>query len=80
MIEIFGWVCTILIIIGFYLNSNKNHISAGIVWIIGDIGWVIYDFIIVNYSHAFLSFIIIAINLKLIYNSKTNYNKEGIEK
>lgn len=77
MIEIFGWCCTLLVLLGFYYNSIKKSIVAAILWIIGDIGWIIYDVIIVNYSHAALSFFIIILNLNLIKNSlmKNKYNQ-----
>ena len=40
------------------------------VWIIGDIGWITYDFFIDNISHLVLSVVIISINLYGIFNIK----------
>ena len=41
-----------------------------ITWIVGDIGWITYDFFIANISHLVLSAVIISINLYGIYNIK----------
>ena len=62
MIEFLGWVATILVLVGFVLNSKKRFYPALIIWIIGDVLWIIYDVLINNYSHCALSTIIIIIN------------------
>jgi hypothetical protein len=67
-IEILGWVSTVLVLIGFIFNSCQRLIPAITTWILGDIGWITYDIFIHNYSHMFLSFIIISINIYGIYN------------
>lgn len=76
MIQILGWLSTLLVLIGFWLNAKKQLYWALIIWIIGDIGWIVYDIAIDNYSHCTLSTIIILINLYGIKNfhdkSKTN--------
>lgn len=72
MISFLGWICTILVLIGFLLNANKKLIPALIIWIIGDVGWIIYDYFIDNWSHATLSSIIILINVYGIYKCKKN--------
>ena len=41
-----------------------------ITWIVGDIGWITYDFFITNISHLVLSVVIISINLYGIYQHK----------
>lgn len=63
MVDVIGWICTIIVLIGFFLNANQNLKWALIVWIAGDIGWIGYDYCIDNWSHATLSSIIILINL-----------------
>ena len=63
IMETFGWLCTVLVLIGFVLNSLQKLKYAIYLWIIGDLGWIIYDLSINNYSHLVLSFIIILINL-----------------
>lgn len=58
-----GWVSTLLILGGYYFNSVEKRRAAFISWIVGDIGWVVYDLFISNWSHMTLSFIIIFLNL-----------------
>lgn len=70
MIDILGWVCTILVLIGYFLNSHQNQRWAFIVWIIGDLGWIVYDYCIDNWSHAALSTAIILLNSYGIIKNK----------
>lgn len=70
MIEILGWICTGLVLLGFWFNANKNHIYALVFWIIGDLGWITYDYFINNWSHATLSTTIILINIFGIFKWK----------
>lgn len=68
MIEVFGWLCTAVILVGFILNSYGKLYPALITWIIGDIGWIVYDLYIDNISHLALSMAIIGINVFGIVN------------
>jgi hypothetical protein len=68
MIEVFGWICTAIILVGFVLNSYGKLYPALITWIIGDIGWIVYDLYIDNISHLALSMAIIGINVFGIIN------------
>tara|TARA_Y100001937_G_C6976372_1_gene265685 strand:- start:355 stop:609 length:255 start_codon:yes stop_codon:yes gene_type:complete len=70
MIELLGWASTGLVLLGYILNAKQKFKSAMTVWIIGDIGWITYDFYIDNISHLVLSAIIISINLYGIFNIK----------
>jgi sulfite exporter TauE/SafE len=70
MIELLGWASTALVLSGYICNANRLVTYAMISWIIGDIGWVIYDLYIDNISHLVLSFVIISINLYGMYNIK----------
>ena len=70
MIEILGWTSTILVLLGYVLNAKMQYQAAMIVWIVGDIGWITYDFFITNISHLVLSVVIISINLYGIYQHK----------
>ena len=70
MIEILGWTSTALVLIGYILNAKQKFKLAMTVWIIGDIGWITYDFFIDNISHLVLSVVIISINLYGIANIK----------
>jgi len=70
MVDILGWLCTILILTGYILNATQNQILAFTIWIIGDIGWILYDYYIDNWSHATLSTLIIVINLYGYYKKR----------
>ena len=60
MIELLGWISTILVLLGYILNAKQKFKLAMTVWIIGDIGWIVYDFFIANISHLVLSVVIIS--------------------
>ncbi len=70
MIEVLGWTSTVLVLLGYVLNAKMRYQAAMIVWIVGDIGWITYDFFITNISHLVLSVVIISINLYGIYQHK----------
>ncbi len=81
MNEYLGWLNTALILFAFYLNAIKNDLALYI-WIIGDIGWIIYDYNISNFSHAVLSLSIIGLNVYGIYyikKGKKNENQKIVE-
>ena len=63
MIELLGWASTGLVLLGYICNARGNSKLAMITWIVGDTGWITYDFFIDNLSHLVLSLIIIAINV-----------------
>lgn len=63
MVILLGWACTATVLLGFYLNAIRKYHIALITWIIGDLGWIVYDYLINNWSHATLSTLIIVINL-----------------
>ena len=68
-IEILGWVSTGLVLAGYVFNAKQLSKLAMYTWIIGDVGWIVYDLFIDNISHMVLSFVIIVINLYGIYNN-----------
>ena len=70
MIEFLGWIRTALVLLGYICNARQLFTYAMIAWIIGDIGWVTYDFLIDNFSHLVLSIVIISINVYGMYNIK----------
>jgi len=70
MIEALGWTSTILVLFGYILNAKMKHQAAMVAWIVGDVGWITYDFFITNISHLVLSLVIISINLYGIFNIK----------
>ena len=79
MIEILGWVSTLLVLVGYILNANQLSKLAMVTWIVGDTGWIIYDFFINNLSHLVLSLIIISINVYGIWKflSQAKKSKNG---
>jgi hypothetical protein len=74
MIEALGWTSTVLVLFGYILNAKMKHQAAMVAWIVGDIGWITYDFFITNISHLVLSLVIISINLYGIYQYKVMQN------
>ena len=67
MIEVLGWISTALVLVGYITNARGLTKTAMVAWIIGDLGWIIYDIFISNISHMVLSLVIICINLYGIY-------------
>jgi hypothetical protein len=67
MIELLGWISTTLVLVGYFANARGLTKIAMVSWIIGDIGWIVYDIFISNISHMVLSFVIICINVYGIY-------------
>jgi len=74
MIEALGWTSTVLVLFGYILNAKMKHQAAMVAWIVGDVGWITYDFFITNISHLVLSLVIISINLYGIYQYKVMQN------
>ena len=70
MIEILGWASTLLVLAGYIANAQGLRRTAMVTWIVGDIGWIVYDVYIDNVSHMVLSFVIISINLYGIFRCK----------
>lgn len=73
--EILGWLSTALVVLGYVVNAKGNLKPALGIWIIADIGWIIYDISIDNYSHMVLSTTIIVINVYGIIRRKLNGEK-----
>jgi hypothetical protein len=82
MIDALGWISTTLVLVGYVANSSGKTKLAMLTWILGDIGWITYDFYIDNFSHLVLSLVIIIINLYGIYRlwkSSLHKNKSNNE-
>lgn len=75
MIDALGWICTVLVLIGFIGNAKGYYKTAMVTWILGDLGWIVYDIYINNLSHLVLSLVIIAINVYGIYRIIQNNNQ-----
>lgn len=69
MIDILGWFATAAVVVGYWLNANKKLYTALIIWIIGDICWIVYDIYRDIYPHLGLSLFIILINSYGIYKN-----------
>jgi len=69
MIDLLGWCCTALVLLGYILNSRQMLRPALVVWIVGDVGWIVYDMYIDNLSHLVLCITIIGINIYGIINA-----------
>jgi len=39
MIEVLGWLSTVLVLAGYILNAKGLDKSAMVLWIVGDVGW-----------------------------------------
>jgi hypothetical protein len=61
-IEVIGWVATILLLVGYYLNA-KRRISSWIVWMVGNSTMLVYSSLIQSWSVAFLSLALIILNI-----------------
>ena len=59
MIENLGWISTVLVLLGYILNSNEKPRHAMIAWIIGDTGWIVYDYLINIHSPILISQILL---------------------
>ena len=70
MIEALGWISTALVLAGYISNAQHYTKLAMFSWIVGDIGWITYDFFIDNFSHLVLSLVIISINVYGIIHQK----------
>ena len=44
MTELLGWISTLLVLSGYMLNARTLTKYAMISWIVGDVGWIAYDF------------------------------------
>ncbi len=73
--EFIGWLSTVIVLMGYLINSLGKIKYAMYVWLLGDFGWIVYDFYIDNFSHFSLSAIIIGINIFGIYRIIKQKNK-----
>ena len=61
-VECLGWVATITLLVGYYLNAKKM-ICSWIVWLHGNGVMLIYALAISSYSVAFLSIALMLLNV-----------------
>ena len=61
-IELLGWLATGILLIGYYLNANKV-LGSWIVWLHGNALMLVYAITIESYSIAFLSVVLMGLNI-----------------
>ena len=71
-VELIGWIATVLLLIGYYLNAKRQRISW-VVWIAGNTLMGVYAYMISSMSVACLSVILVGLNI-YGYNSWKNNN------
>jgi len=69
--EILGWTATALLLVGYYLNA-KQYIYSWLVWLVGNSMMMIYAMLIQSYSVAFLSIILVFLNIFGFYSWRKN--------
>ena len=67
ILEYMSWTASMLVLIGYWFNSERNSKLAAYVWIIADMLWIIWDIAIANWAHIAMSMAIIALNARTIY-------------
>lgn len=71
MIELLGWISTGILLIGYYLNA-KQKISSWWFWFVGNTGMLLYALMISSYSVAFLSIVLMIMNIYGYISWKNN--------
>ena len=69
--EILGWTATALLLVGYYLN-DKQYIYSWLVWLVGNSMMMIYAMLIQSYSVAFLSIVLVFLNIFGFYSWRKN--------
>ena len=65
--ELIGWIGTLLLLFGYYLNAKKQIVSWAI-WIVGNSTMLVYAWLIESSSVAFLSAVLILLNIYGYYS------------
>ena len=68
-VELIGWIATLLLLLGYYLNAKKKIISW-VIWITGNSVMLLYAWQIESSSVAFLSAVLILLNIYGYYSWK----------
>ena len=69
--EILGWIATAILLVGYYLNA-KQYIYSWLVWLVGNSMMMIYAMLIQSYSVAFLSIVLVFLNIFGFYSWRKN--------
>ena len=70
-IQVIGWVGTIFVLYGYYLNANK-HILSWLVWIVANFLLFIYSIYMHVYPQVGLAFVLMVLNIYGYFNWKRN--------
>ena len=70
-IEVLGWIATAILLVGYYSNA-KQCIWSWIIWLHGNALMLIYALAITSYSVAFLSIVLMAMNIYGYISWKSN--------
>jgi hypothetical protein len=71
-VEILGWIATMLLLVGYYLNAKQLRVSW-LIWMVGNAIMALYAYLIDSTSVTFLSAVLIGLN---VYGySKWSQNK-----
>ena len=62
MIELIGWVATMMLLVGYYFNARRK-IYSWIIWLFGNNIMFFYALLIQSYSIAFLSAALACLNI-----------------
>lgn len=62
-IQIIGWLASIIVLAGYFLNARQYYKYALGIWVLGDLFYIIYNYLIFNWPHLILNLIIININI-----------------
>ena len=62
MIEVLGWMASVFILFGYYLNANKKQISW-ITWFVGNIFMMIYSIEIDAWPQVALAIVLSCLNV-----------------
>lgn len=70
-IETVGWIATCFLLVGYYLNAKQNILSW-LLWVIGNSIMLFYAYKINSNSVAFLSIVLISMNVYGYISWKNN--------
>jgi hypothetical protein len=70
-IEVLGWLATAILLIGYWANAHKK-LYSWILWGIGNSLMLVYAYLITSHSVAFLSVVLIGMNIYGYFNWKSN--------
>ena len=61
-IELLGWIATLILLVGYWANAHKK-LYSWIIWAAGNTFMLVYAYLIESSSIAFLSIVLIGLNI-----------------